>query len=92
MTDREKVAQAIWALKSSDDISWNQVAEFVKDSYRAIAEQIIALIVDEDAKLPKNWLLQSIDPGHIAYAQIYRQAQQDMLAAGWRKIRGNDGT
>ena len=42
----EKIAQAIWAWKSPDDISWNQVAEFVKDSYRKLAEQTI-LVIEE---------------------------------------------
>ena len=40
----EKIAQAIWAWKSSEDISWNQVADFVKDSYRALANQTLAII------------------------------------------------
>ena len=40
----EEVAQAIWAWKASEDVSWNQVADSVKESYRAIAIQVIPIV------------------------------------------------
>lgn len=60
---------------------WDTLEPLFQKIWLIRADQIRALIVDEDAELPKN----PFDPPSNLFL-AYKVAQQDMRAAGWRKV------